>query len=1049
MAVTALLNWRQLGSALTLFGLLFLSAVAQAQNPFKAPLYWSPYEYNIKTDNYIPETEWAANIDWMEKNLKDSGYKMICIDGWGDDGQFNQDGYRTSHSRQWQHDYAWWSANLQSRGMTLGMYNNPLWIIKSAADAGVKIKGTNIPLASIMNEGENAQWFKWVQVDRPGAEQYVKGYIQYYADMGVKYLRVDFLSWFEDGYDRNIGVVGPKRPRAHYETALRWMREACDANGMFLSLVMPHLYQEAELELKYGHMVRINEDAGDGQWWKFSDVERGKRRNGWSQYANAFDGFVYWSHIAGRGKMILDGDFLRINTFQNDEEKKSVVSLNLLAGGPVTISDQYSTIGNNLWVYQNEELLALNRDGFVGKPLSNDPTSPLSQIWKGQLSNGDWVVGLFNRETTPQTRSINFAAELGLNGNPNARDLWQHNDLGRMKQYSVSVPPHGCVILKVSKSDPTQATAPTFSLSEGIFTTAQTVVLSSVTPGAKIYYSLSATAPASSFQLYTGPIGLTGTATIRAYTQKDGLRNSPLVSATYLLNLPGQLPMPWKSQDIGTVGVSGSASFASDTFTNTAAGADIEGPADSFRFIYQPITGDATLQAQVVSLTAGQEWAKAGLMIRSSLDGGSPNAFVGVTPTNGVIFQRREEVVGPTSGTVTSGVAVPVWLRIQRVGTQITVYRSVNGTNWLPVGQPLTLPVGTTAYAGMAFTSHQEGTLGAATFSHVELGQAGTAASAPTFSLVSGTYTTVQSVALSSTTNGAFIRYTTDGTVPGGTSPLYTEPIPLNATATIRAYAQVEGKVNSPIVSSSYVLTLPGNELVSGAAYTLKARHSGKALDVIGGSLENGTLLHQWDAYNDFPSQQWVLTNAGDGYFTLTNGKSGKVLDVAGGSTDEGASVHQWDSYTLSSQQWRLSKVEEGYYKIENRNSGKALDVYGASADNGGLVKQYTYGGNANQQWRLERVRASILSTKSSTSEVAREGVEVYPNPASTALHLQLPLATAEVVILNAAGDIVYRGKVTRAEPSLDVSHFASGLYLIRISLPDGSRVSRRVMISH
>ncbi|MDB5013210.1 MAG: putative isomaltodextranase, partial [Daejeonella sp.] len=193
------------------------------KNPFKAPLYWSPYEYNIKTDGYIPENEWAANIDWVDKNLKDYGYKMICIDGWGDDSKYNQDGYRTTHSSKWEHDYAWWSNNLQSRGMTLGIYNNPLWIIKSAADAGVKIKGTDIPLASIMNEGENALWFKWVQVDKPGAEQYVKGYVQYYADMGVKYLRVDFLSWFENGYDRNIGTVGINRPKAQYEKALRWM----------------------------------------------------------------------------------------------------------------------------------------------------------------------------------------------------------------------------------------------------------------------------------------------------------------------------------------------------------------------------------------------------------------------------------------------------------------------------------------------------------------------------------------------------------------------------------------------------------------------------------------------------------------------------------------------------------------------------------------------------------------------------------------------------------------------------------------------------------
>jgi len=417
-------------------------------NPFKGPLYWSPYEYNFTTDGFIPEDEWSKNIDWVDQNLKDYGYKMICIDGWGDDFKYNENGYRTTHSSQWQHDYAWWSQELQSRGMALGMYNNPLWVIKTAADAGVKIKGTDIPLSSIMNEGENALWFKWVQVDRPGAEEYVKGYIQYYADMGIKYLRVDFISWFEDGQDRYLGKTGPIRPKEHYETALRWMREACDANGMFLSLVMPHLYKEGKIERKYGHMVRINEDTDIGSWKRWSENARGIRRQGWSQYANPVDGATYWSYIGGRNKMILDLDFLRLNTFDNDEEKKSVISLGFISGGSVTVSDRYNSIGDDLWLYQNKEMLALREDGFVGKPLTNDPVKERSQIWTGQMNNGDRVVALFNRESSYKTRNINFT-ELEINGPANVRDLWKHEDLGTMESYSAEVPPHGVIVLKI------------------------------------------------------------------------------------------------------------------------------------------------------------------------------------------------------------------------------------------------------------------------------------------------------------------------------------------------------------------------------------------------------------------------------------------------------------------------------------------------------------------------------------------------------------------------------------------------------------------------
>lgn len=435
------------------------TATTSSANPYKAPLYWSVYEYCYTTDGYIPEDVWKTNIDWVETNLKPYGYNMVCIDGWGDDFKYNTDGYRITHSSKWANDYAYWAKYLQSRGMNLGMYNNPLWVNKEAAKAGLKVKGTTIPLMDIIDTTENALWFTWVQVDKPGAQEYVKGYVQYYADMGIKYLRVDFLSWFEDGYDKNLGTVGPNRPHEHYVTALRWMKEACDANGMFLSLVMPHLKNDAAEEIKYGHMIRINEDVAEGKWYRFSEFDRGKRHTWWSQWYNTMDGYAFWSYIAGRNKMILDGDFIRINTMANDDEKRTVISQHLIAGGPVSVADQYNTIGSNLWLYQNTELLALNADGFVGKPLSNDPTSVNSQIWKGQMSNGDWVVALFNRERNSQTRSIDFATELGISGDAKVRNLWTHSDLGNMTSYSASIPTKGCVVIKVVPNTST-STAP-------------------------------------------------------------------------------------------------------------------------------------------------------------------------------------------------------------------------------------------------------------------------------------------------------------------------------------------------------------------------------------------------------------------------------------------------------------------------------------------------------------------------------------------------------------------------------------------------------------
>jgi hypothetical protein len=120
----------------------------------------------------------------------------------------------------------------------------------------------------------------------------------------------------------------------------------------------------------------------------------------------------------------------------------------------VGVTDQYNSIGDSIWVYQNQELLALNADAFVGKPLTNDPTNESSQIWSGQMSNGDTIVGLFNREITPRTRSLSFG-DIGVSGTVKVRDLWQRNALGSMNSVSVQLPPHGSMMLKLIQGSST------------------------------------------------------------------------------------------------------------------------------------------------------------------------------------------------------------------------------------------------------------------------------------------------------------------------------------------------------------------------------------------------------------------------------------------------------------------------------------------------------------------------------------------------------------------------------------------------------------------
>ena len=77
-----------------------------------------------------------------------------------------------------------------------------------------------------------------------------------------------------------------------------------------------------------------------------------------------------------------------------------------MAGGPISITDMPT--GNDLTFFQNDELLALQKDGFVGKPLERNLWNTDGEVWYGQMKDGSWVIGLFNRDQAAATRSIDL-----------------------------------------------------------------------------------------------------------------------------------------------------------------------------------------------------------------------------------------------------------------------------------------------------------------------------------------------------------------------------------------------------------------------------------------------------------------------------------------------------------------------------------------------------------------------------------------------------------------------------------------------------------------
>jgi glucan 1,6-alpha-isomaltosidase len=444
-----------------------VAATSPAFRPGGAgPLYWSTYGYEFFNNVLIPEDVWKTNVDWVAATFRDYGFKMVCTDGWMDKSQrITPHGYIRSQADDWVHDWAWWATYLKASGLELGVYYNPLWVTRSAVtNPSVTVIGRpDVKVADLVNPGDyfdGGGWMQWVDTTRDGAEEYVKGYVEYFRQLGAVFLRIDFLAWYEVGFDQSEGTVGRAHGRDSYLQALTWMREA--AGEMQLSLVMPNLFDHGSGERQFGDLVRIDNDVSYGTWY---DLSGGRQtwQPEWSQWNNPFLGFTGFADISGRGQMILDGDPLIMQTFANDGERQSAINLFTMAGAPIAITDHIDTIADNAHVYQNREVLALRSAGLVGKPVFNnshgfeyDPSSRDPERWIGQLPDGSWAVALFNREDGPGTvtKSIDFAAVLGVTGPAQVSDLWSHKDLGSMTSYQVTLAPHASVLLSVAPQGP-------------------------------------------------------------------------------------------------------------------------------------------------------------------------------------------------------------------------------------------------------------------------------------------------------------------------------------------------------------------------------------------------------------------------------------------------------------------------------------------------------------------------------------------------------------------------------------------------------------------
>lgn len=122
---------------------------------YKAPLYWSVYEYCYElerqevaeSDMDISAAEWDKIIDWISTDLKPYGYDMICTDGFIPMLSKDGSGYMSHYGSMALKDLV---EKCKVKGLKVGVYDNPLWIHGARE---TKIEDTNYTFGGLYWNG--------------------------------------------------------------------------------------------------------------------------------------------------------------------------------------------------------------------------------------------------------------------------------------------------------------------------------------------------------------------------------------------------------------------------------------------------------------------------------------------------------------------------------------------------------------------------------------------------------------------------------------------------------------------------------------------------------------------------------------------------------------------------------------------------------------------------------------------------------------------------------------------------------------------------------
>ncbi|OEJ99238.1 hypothetical protein A8C32_08700 [Flavivirga aquatica] len=235
----------------------------------------------------------------------------------------------------------------------------------------------------------------------------------------------------------------------------------------------------------------------------------------------------------------------------------------------------------------------------------------------------------------------------------------------------------------------------------------------------------------------------------------------------------------------------------------------------------------------------------------------------------------------------------------------------------------------------------------------------------------------------------------------------------------------------------------PTDQLIDNDLYFLTSTTSNQRLR----SVEN---KNNHDAYMVNPSgkneQQWIFKHLGDNIYTIKNKRTQRFLEVPFAACKDGEQVSTYDEVRGDHQKWKVVKNGNAIYGLKPAHClGQGLDRNFGQLNTNVITHTY-HKSNVNQKWKIVLVDNTARLSVDEINE-QENSILLFPNPSRDKVNIE-GLTTGDVIrISNLTGKTLFHKQVANDEISIELTHFASGLYLVSISGEGKATVQSKLLV--